>query len=180
VISESILEGERVRLRPVNEDDLPHFVKWLADPDVRRWLAAVGEPPTLDDEYEWYEDQRANPDGVLWSIETLDGDLVGSTGLRLAPHAERAELGIAIQDKHRWGEGLGTDAVRLVVEYAFSELGLHRIELHVDEENERAIRCYEKCGFVREGLLRDHRRIDDRYSNTIQMSILASEWKPSR
>ncbi len=114
---------------------------------------------------------------MLWSIETLAGDLVGSVDLRLAPHAQRAELGIAIQDKTRWSEGLGTDAVRLVVEYAFSELGLHRIELHVDEENERAIRCYEKCGFVREGLLRDHRRIDDRYSNTIQMSILAREWK---
>ncbi|MCH8813830.1 MAG: GNAT family N-acetyltransferase [Chloroflexi bacterium] len=177
MISESILEGERVRLRPVNEDDLPRFVEWLADPEVSRWLAAVGEPPTLDDEHEWYEEQRANPDGVLWSIETLAGKLVGNTDLRLAPHADRAELGIAIQDKTRWSQGLGTDAVRLIVEYAFSELGLHRIELQVDEENERAIRCYEKCGFVREGLLRDHRRIDDRYSNTIQMAILAHEWK---
>lgn len=178
VISESILEGAKVRLRPVQERDLPLFVEWLADPEVSRWLAAVDEPPTLKDEYDWYETARADENGVLWSIETLDGDLVGSTDLQLAPHAERAELGIAIQDKTRWSEGLGTDTVRLVIEYAFGELGLHRVELHVDEANGRAIRCYEKCGFVREGILRDHRRVDGRFSNTVQMSILAREWKP--
>ncbi len=72
----------------------------------------------------------------------------------------------------------GTDAVRLVIEYAFDELGLHRVELHVDEANGRAVRCYEKVGFVREGLLRDHRRVEGKFSNTVQMSILASEWKP--
>ena len=167
-----------MRLRPVQERDLPFFVKWLADPEVSRWLAAVDEPPTLKDEYDWYETARADENGVLWSIETLDGDLVGSTDLRLAPHADRAELGIAIQDKTRWSDGLGTDAIRLVVDYAFGELGLHRVELQVDEANGRAIRCYEKVGFVREGLLRDHRRMDGQFSNTVQMSILASEWKP--
>jgi RimJ/RimL family protein N-acetyltransferase len=180
VISESILEGQKVRLRPVEERDLPFFVEWLADKDVTRWLAAVDEPPTLEDEHDWYESARADENGVLWSIETLDGDLVGSTDLRLAPHAERAELGIAIQDKTRWSEGLGTDAIRLVVEYAFDELGLHRVELQTDEANARAIRCYEKVGFVREGLLRDHRKIEGHFSNTIQMSVLAGEWQTDR
>lgn len=176
MISESILEGEKVRLRPMQESDLPHFVQWLQDPEVRRWLAAIAEPPTLEDEFEWYEGLRSNPDSVMWSIETLDGRLVGSVELRLAQHAQRAELGIAIQDKTMWSQGLGTDTVRLVLEYGFDDLELHRIELMTDEVNVRGRRCYEKCGFVEEGLLREHRLIDGKFGNTVMMSVLRDEW----
>lgn len=170
------MHGGRVRLRPVEEADLPRFVEWLADPEVTRWLAAVDEPPTLEDEYEWWRERRADPDNVMWAIEAEDGELIGTVDLRLVPHAPRAELGIAIQDKARWGKGYGTETVRLAVGYAFVELGLHRVELHVDEENARAIRCYEKVGFVREGLLREHRVVEGRFSNTVVMAILAREW----
>ena len=82
MISESILEGQKVRLRPMRTEDLPRFVEWLADREVTRWLAAVNEPPTLADEVDWYESTRANPDNVLWSIDTLDGELVGTIELR--------------------------------------------------------------------------------------------------
>lgn len=164
----------------MTEGDLPCFQKWLQDPEVRRWLAAVGDPPTLEDEYEWYESTRSNPDNVMWSIDTLDGQLIGSVDLRLVPAANRAELGIAIQDKAFWSQGYGTDAIRRVLKHAFKEMRLHRVELHVDEQNARGIRCYEKCGFVREGILREHHKVGRRYANTIQMSILAHEWKAAR
>jgi RimJ/RimL family protein N-acetyltransferase len=177
VISESILEGARVRLRPIEEEDLPRFVEWLADREVIRWLAAIGDPPTLDDEYDWWEEKRADPDCVQWAIETLDGRLVGTVELRVTPRAERAELGIAVQDRSQWGKGYGTDAVLLVLRYAFEEMRLNRVELTCDEENARAIRCYEKCGFVREGLLRQHRLVDGRFGNTLVMSALREEWK---
>ena len=178
VISESILEGEKVRLRPVEERDLSHFVRWLADSEMTRWLEHFDKPPTLEEEYEWWHDKRSDPDNVLWAIETPDGQLVGTTELRLTLAAERAEMGIAIHDKTQWSGGLGTDAVRLVVDYAFEELDLNRVELTTDEENARAIRCYEKVGFVREGLLRQHRLVDGRYGNTVIMSILRDEWEP--
>jgi RimJ/RimL family protein N-acetyltransferase len=176
VISESILEGQRVRLRPVQPGDLPKFVEWLADPDVRRWLAALPEAPTLQDEVEWYEDSRANPDNVLWAIETVGGQLIGTVELRIAQHANRAELGIAIQDRSQWNKGYGTDTVRQVLDYGFGELGLNRIELTVDEENGRGRRCYEKCGFREEGLLRQHRIVDGEYGNTVMMAILREQW----
>ena len=178
MISESILQGEKVRLRPVEERDLPKFVRWLGDRELTRWLGAISGPPTLEEEYEWWHDKRSDPDSVLWAIETLDGRLAGTVELRLALRAERAELGIAIQDKTQWNKGLGTDAVRLVVDYAFEELNLNRVELTTDEGNTRAIRCYEKVGFVREGLLRKHRLVDGRFSNTVAMSILREEWQP--
>jgi RimJ/RimL family protein N-acetyltransferase len=177
VISESILEGERVRLRPVQESDLPHFVDWLADREVTRWLAAMDSAPTLDDEYEWYERRRSDPDGLMWSIETLDGRLLGNVELRVTQRASRAEMGIAIQDKSEWSHGYGTDAVRLVLSQAFGEMELNRVELTTDEQNARAIRCYEKCGFVREGLLRGHRLIDGEFGNTVMMAVLRDEWR---
>jgi len=180
VISESILEGEMVRLRPTEERDLPRFVEWLADRDVTRWLAAMGDPPTLEDEREWYERRRGDPESVMWSIETHDGRLAGNVELRLTPRAERAEMGIAIQDKSLWSQGLGTDAVRLVLRYAFEDLDLNRVELTTDEENARAVRCYEKCGFRREGLLRQHRLVDGKFGNTVMMAVLRAEWTGSQ
>jgi RimJ/RimL family protein N-acetyltransferase len=176
MISESILEGEKVRLRPVNERDLPMFVQWLQDEEVRRWLAMVTEPPTMQEEMDWYDRRRADPDSVMWSIETVEGRLVGTTELRLTPEHKRAELGIAIQDKTMWNKGLGTDAVRLVLEYGFNDLELHRIELTTDEDNLRGRRCYEKCGFAEEGLLRDHRFVGGKFGNTVFMSVLRDEW----
>lgn len=178
MISESVLAGQTVRLRPVEERDLPHFVRWLADPEVRRWLGAVDSAPTLDEEYEWYEGKRGDPDNILWAIETREGRLIGTIELRVTPHARRAEMGIAIQDKTQWGKGFGTDAVRLVLEYVFQELDLNRVELMADEENTRALRCYEKCGFAREGLLRRHRRTaEGRFGNTVVMGLIRQEWK---
>ena len=180
MISECILEGERVRLRPMQESDLPHFVEWLADHEVTRWLAALGDPPTLEDEFAWYEAKRSDPDTVTWSIDTLDGGLIGNVELRVAPHARRAEMGIAIQDRTQWSQGFGTDVVRLVLRYAFTEADLNRVELTTDEQNARAIRCYEKCGFVREGLLRQHRLVDGEFGNTVLMAVLKDEWKAAR
>ncbi len=177
MISESILESEKVRLRPMQPADLPKFVEWLADAEVRRWLAAVQEPPTLQDEIDWYESTRANPDSVLWSIETLDGQLVGTIELRLSPASHRAELGIAIQDKSQWNKGYGTDAVNLVLDYGFNDLDLNRVELTTDAENLRGRHCYEKCGFVEEGVLRQHRFVEGRFGDTISMSVLREEWE---
>jgi RimJ/RimL family protein N-acetyltransferase len=176
VISECILEGQKVRLRPVRPGDLEPFVDWLQDAEVRRWLAALHEPPTLEEEVEWYEETRANPDNVLWAIETLDGQLLGTCELRAVPRHRRAELGISIHDRREWGKGYGEDAVRLMLEYGFGDMELERVELTTDEDNARGRRCYEKCGFVEEGLMRRHRVIDGEPGNTIVMSILREEW----
>lgn len=176
MISESILEGEKVRLRPMQPGDLPSFWNWLQDAEVRRWLAAMDEAPTMEDEEEWYDRRRSDPEAVLWAIETLDGRLLGSLELRLTPASHRAELGIAIQDKSQWNKGYGTDAVKLALEYGFDDLELNRVELTTDAENVRGRRCYEKCGFVEEGVLRQHRFVEGRFGDTVVMSILREEW----
>ena len=166
-----------MRLRPVQEQDLPHFVRWLADPEVTRWLGDLEGPPTLEEEREWYDSKRSDPDNVLWAIDGPEGWLIGTIELRVTPRSRRAEMGVAIQDKTQWNQGYGTEAVRLALAYAFGDLELNRVGLTCDEENGRAIRCYEKCGFQREGLLRQHRLVEGNAGNTVLMAVLREEWE---
>jgi RimJ/RimL family protein N-acetyltransferase len=174
-----VLEGDKVRLRPVEEGDLAHLVTWLSDMEVRRWLAmSEAPPPTLESEQEWYQQRKQDPTCVLWSIESEGGRLVGDVGLGLIDKTHRrAEVGIFIGDKSFWGRGLGADAISRVLRYAFDELGLRRVQLYVDEDNLRAIRCYKKCGFVREGLLRSYRLREGKPVNEILMAALREEFE---
>src|SRR5206468_7752591 len=79
-----------------------------------------------------------------------------------------------------WGKGYGTEATRLMVQYAFDTLNLNRVWLHVLEYNERGIRCYEKVGFKKEGLLRQEHFRDGRYWDTHLVAILRDEWLAHR
>ena len=83
---------------------------------------------------------------------------------------------ITLGEHDAWGRGLGTEATELMLEHAFERLGLHRVGLSVFSYNERAIRAYEKAGFVIEGRLRDAVLRDGRYFDEIQMGALAREW----
>ena len=167
-----------MRLRPVDEPDLPLFVRWFNDPEVRYWLSMSDAPEfTLESEEEWYDEMRADPTRVIWCIETEDGQPIGNLGLHAIDEAHgRATFGISIGEKAFWSRGYGTEALREVLFYAFGEMGLRRVVLEVDEDNARGIRCYEKCGFVREGLLRGHRLRGGQPVNDVVMAVLREEW----
>ena len=98
--------------------------------------------------------------------------------LRLGqPHAE---LFITIGDKRFWGEGYGSDAVWLLLELAFGRLDLHSVNLTTHATNQRAIRCYEKCGFAREGLFRERTFIRGAYIDVVAMGVLRVEYEERR
>ncbi len=166
------LAGQLVRLRPAAREDVPLFVRWFNDPDVLHWLHLSEMPrPTLQSETERFERHQHDPFRRTWIIETADGEPVGNIGLVGIDDVHfRAELGISIGEKECWGRGLGTDAIRVLLRYAFTELGLRRVTLITDADNERGVRCYEKCGFRREGLLRGHRL---RYGEPLDMIAMA-------
>jgi len=173
--------GAKVRLRPRREDDLPHYVRWYNDPDVRRWLhISEDQPSTLESERDRFL-PRGEGSGTGWTIETIEAKPIGSLGLIAIDRVHgRAMLGVSIGEKGHWNQGNGTEAIRLALAYAFEELGLRRVELITDEDNERGIRCYEKCGFVREGLLRSHRLRYGRPINMLVMGVLDEEWHAGR
>jgi len=171
--------GEKVRLRPVEREDLPRYVRWFGDPEVRRHLV-IYLPFSLAQEERWYEglqERLARGDDVVLAIETSEGEHIGSIGLHTINWKDRnAELGIVIGEKAYWGRGYGTDAIRVLLRVAFEEMNLHRVYLRVDADNTRGIRCYEKCGFREEGTLRDAIFREGRYHDQLVMSILRPEF----
>jgi RimJ/RimL family protein N-acetyltransferase len=182
--AEAVLDAATVRLRPLAERDLPLLLRWSNDPEVRHWLHRSERPPsTLELERELHEQRLRDPLSVDWCIETSDGGPIGVLRLRGIDEAHtRAELGVYIGEKDRWGRGHGTDAIRRVLRFAFEELGLRRVWLITDADNARGIRCYQKCGFAQEGVLRGHRLRYGRPLDMLAMGVLREEWEaqPSR
>ncbi len=175
-----MLQGEKVRLRPIERDDLPRFVRWFSDPEVRRHLILY-MPPSMAQEEQWFErlQQRlARNEDVVLAIETLEGVHIGNIGLHRINWKDRnAELGIVIGEKEYWDQGYGTDAIRTLLRVAFEEMNLHRVSLRVDADNARGIRCYQKCGFQKEGVLREIVFREGAYRDQWVMSVLRPEWE---
>ena len=171
--------GERVRLRPIERDDLPRFVEWFGDPEVRRHLL-VYLPFSLAQEERWFEnllDRLERQEDLVLAIEAADGVHIGNIGLHGIDWKNRnGELGIAIGEKAYWDQGYGTDAIRTLLGLAFGEMNLHRVFLRVDADNGRGIRCYEKAGFQQEGTSREAVFKEGTYHDQYVMSILRSEF----
>ncbi len=173
-----MLFGESVRLRAIEREDIPTFVRWFNDPEVRRYLLMY-EPLSKAREERWFEAHLDKQNEFIFAIEvrTEEGWVhIGNIGLHRVDWKNRnATLGIALGEKAYWGRGYGTDAVRTALRFAFQELNLHRVELEVVADNLRAIRCYEKAGFVREGTRREAIFRDGRYHDAHVMAVLAGE-----
>ncbi len=171
------LAGGLVSLRPFDREDAPDLVRWLNDPDVRQHLTAF-RPLSLTAEYGILESLAKAEDRVMLGIvERASGALVGGCGLHdISWKERRSAFGIFIGEKSRWGHGLGREATRLLLDYAFGTLGLHRVELHVYAFNTRALRTYQALGFVHEGTLREHHFHDGRFMDTHSMAVLQPEW----
>lgn len=123
----------------------------------------------------WADALCADPNPLHWVIEH-QGGLVGTCRLhQLECHDERARFGIALFDRARLGQGLGTEATRAVLAYAFDALGLHRVDLRVLAYNARAIATYRRCGFVVEGRERDAALVDGERHDDLMLAILATE-----
>ena len=175
-----MIVGERVRLRPIEREDLPRFVEWFSDPEVRRYLSMV-LPFSLAQEERWFEallDRLEERTLVALTIETLDGVHIGNIGLHNIDWKDRhAELGIAIGEKEYWGRGYGTDAIHTILRVAFHDMNLHRVFLRVHADNARGIRCYQKVGFQMEGTLRESVFQQGAYHDMLVMGILTTEFQ---
>ena len=177
-----MIYGKRVRLRHAEREDLPRFVLWLNDPEVRQGLSLY-LPLSQAEEEQWFENMlKSPPPERPLVIETKRNDhwhMIGNCGFHAIDWRNRSgELGIVIGDKTYWDQGFGTEVMLVLLRHGFSTLNLHRIFLRVFENNKRAIRAYEKAGFVQEGRIRQAEFSDGQYLDVIFMSVLKSEWKP--
>uniref|UniRef100_UPI00406C412C GNAT family N-acetyltransferase n=1 Tax=Paenibacillus sp. FSL H8-0168 TaxID=2921378 RepID=UPI00406C412C len=173
-----LLEGSRVYLRPVNVEDTELYYNTLFDQDVRR-LTGTQRSFTKDQIARYIEAKGQDASSLLLLIALREDDrVIGDIALQDMDSLNRsANIRIAINEQGNQGKGYGTEALVLMLGYGFGICNLHRIELNVFDFNERAIRCYEKVGFQREGVQRDALFYNYEYHDSILMSMLDHEYR---
>ncbi len=165
-----------VELRdPVDADAQAHF----SYPPVAEIVRMYGgettnlPAPNLDRSKRWLEWFRDHP---FSKVIVCDGDPVGQVRLHNLDEADkRARLAIGLFSEAHLGRGIARKAIRLTLDHAFGDMGLHRIDLRVLSYNKRAIRCYASCGFVHEGTEREAAWVGGAWHDDWIMGILAHE-----
>jgi len=179
-VRHAIRTGGRVTLRPLGIEEAPLFQAWLNDPENQQYLQRF-RPLTAVEERRWLETLHERTEDHVFGVALRDGDrLIGSCGLHGASLPNRrAQLGILIGEREFQGKGYGPEAIRLLLDYGFATLGLHRVGLDVYDNNVRGMRCYENCGFRREGTRREARWWGGRWWDIHDYGILEREWNSS-
>lgn len=147
------ISGKTVRLRPLAVTDLSKMIVWNSDDEVQTFVDC-NLPSTLTELERWFYENVPNRYYQIYAIETIEGKVIGDLELDHINWAKQeAEVRIRIGDKESWGMGYGTEALRLMLSYWFTEKKFKRIYLRVYQFNRRAIRCYLKNGFKQVGIL---------------------------
>jgi RimJ/RimL family protein N-acetyltransferase len=177
------LLGKTIMLREYRQDDLPEIRKWVNDVETVKYLSSrFWAPQTLLDTQQFLENMlQSSHSGCNFIIADLkDERYIGQLDLfRLNWKLRCGELGMVIGSAEERGCGVGTEALGLILGYAFQSLGLERVELEVDMGNHAAIRCYEKAGFVLEGVKRHAYFRDGAFCDLGMLSVLSGEWRQS-
>lgn len=168
----SIIEGQDIYLRLMDEKDTEDIIRWRNSEFVRRNFI-YQKPFTKEGHENWIKTMIDTGKAIQFIICTKAGRPVGSVYLRDIDHAHhKAEYGIFIGEKDALGCGYGTQAAKLMISYAFTRLKLHKLMLRVLAENKQAYRSYEKAGFVREAYLRDEVFLEGKYKDVIYMAVI--------
>lgn len=153
---QAILKGEKVILRPYSqggglaEAELRRQHRWDQDPEIRRLSGAPKGRATFVEFKHFWEEERRRPRStrILYAIYTLDEEMIGRISCSgIDRDRGRGELGIVIGERDYWGQGYGRDAVRTFLGYLFGPIGLRKVSLFTFQDNVRAQRCFEACGF---------------------------------
>ncbi|MBR2569260.1 MAG: GNAT family N-acetyltransferase [Paenibacillus sp.] len=174
----SWLEGDNVYLRPVEVEDSEAYYGTIYDADVRR---LTGTKAAFSKHQVTHHLEAKGLDSssiLLWIIRKDTNEPIGDIELQDINGMNRsAGIRIAIHDHAHQGKGHGSEALRLMLDYAFGIANLHRVELNVFAYNERAIHVYKKIGFKQEGVQRDALFYNHRYYDSILMSMLEDEYR---
>ena len=173
-----LFTGELVRLTAKQADDNGLIAAWQNDAEYLRLLDdEPARPRSAQDLTRQDKDRHDNGHRFEFMFRTVAEDkLIGFGGMWINWNRRTGWLGIGIGEPEYRGRGYGTDAMRLLVGYGFRELDLYRIQLGVLAINPRAIRCYEKVGFIREMVRRAEIYRDGQRIDAIYMGLLRSEW----
>lgn len=176
----NILEGQKVRLTALAQDDLPTVARWYEDSSFLRMLDARAAQPRTENELQgWLSSAHKARDGFLLAIRRRhDGQLIGYLEIDgILWNQQTGFIGIGIGEQSDWGHGYGREAMELALGFAFDELNLHRISLNVFSYNTRAIALYESLGFKQEGVQREALFRGGQRHDLIWYGLLRREWE---
>jgi RimJ/RimL family protein N-acetyltransferase len=171
------LVGEGVELRRHDPADYPLYARWYGDEEIWRLTSWAPQPLRQSEAERLFEDREKSSTEDSFAIYREDGEepigVISLTNINEANAS--AELSIIVGEERDRNEGLGTEAIRVILRYAFEELGLESVGLSVFEFNEPAVQAYEKLGFEREGRIQQAVRRDGTSHDAILMRIHAPE-----
>jgi [ribosomal protein S5]-alanine N-acetyltransferase len=178
-----VLETERLVLRQLEGGDAPAIFGIRSDPETMRYM----ETPPMADVSEAevslasVVEGFAAGDSLKWAVTLRgQGELIGMCALfRIQAESRRAEIGYYLARPH-WGHGYNHEALTRIVEYAFNDLDLNRIEADLDPRNLASAKAVRRLGFVDEGLLRERWIVAGEVSDSLLVGLLRSDWEASR
>lgn len=173
------ITGDRIILREYREEDSAHIYNWTRDEITTKWMGRKYRNPRPMDEIEnSVRSIISQPpkDGVFFAIANRETETyIGGIDLTSIDWIDKnGVLSIVIAKSSDRNKGFAAEAITLLLDYAFNELDLHKIEMGVYSDNKAAVRCYEKLGFNIEGSLKDHMLIDGKYRDLLQMGRIKS------
>jgi RimJ/RimL family protein N-acetyltransferase len=172
------MRGKKIGLAVLEKYDLPLFKKWLNDPRLSIFMREFDEMLADENIQEWYERSVQDPEQVDFSIVNMkSGELVGAcTLINIDGRNSTAEARLFIGEAEFWNKGYGSEALILLMDYAFNVLNLHNVRLKVNAINKNAIHVYEKLGFRMAGKLRESRTYLRKRYDLYVMDMLAKEF----
>ena len=169
------IEGRRIYLRKVCPFDVnDDYLRWMNDPEITRYLESRFFPYSkerLEAYVTWLSD---DPDNVFLAIMRKDTDThIGNIKLGPINWIHRhADIGLVIGEKNHWGQGIATEAIRLVTEYAFNQLNLHKVTAGCYSNNIGSLKAFKKASFEQEGLLKSHCFYNGEYVDKIVLGLV--------
>ncbi|MDI6787718.1 MAG: UDP-4-amino-4,6-dideoxy-N-acetyl-beta-L-altrosamine N-acetyltransferase [Planctomycetota bacterium] len=176
-----MLVGKRIRLRAVEEKDLPKIVEWRNKPEIYQYFYEY-EPLSNAQQKIWFEKFLKNESEKYFIIETTAGKAIGTVGLTHIDWRNRkCEWGrFLIGEKKHQGKGYGKEAVALILKYVFEHLNMHKLYCDLFASNQKVISLYKSSGFEIEGTLRKHVFKNGDYQDVVMMGMLKEEYIKNR
>lgn len=179
----SCLQGQHCYLRTVTLDDCTErYVSWLNDPEVNRFLETRWIGHDLTSVRAFVADMLRHPDNYLLAICDLQTDQhVGNIKLGPISRTHRyADVSYFIGERHCWGKGIATDAIREVTKFALNDLGLHRVQAGVYNSNVASCRALERVGYRLEGRLHQKLRSGDSWEDHLLYGLTKEQWEKGK
>ena len=172
------LQGEKVYLSPASMDDVDTFVVWMNDFQITDYTGRSSQICSYEQEKTFVAEQVKQQDSYFMAIVREDNEeVIGTISLNRINFVDRAAtLGIMIGNDENRSKGYGTEAIGLILDFAFNYLNLNSVFLTYLECNVRARKCYEKVGFKEIGRRRKCKFVNGKYYDSVMMDILAEEF----